>query len=100
MARATVLPDHAEMAQRLAANAVTAELAAMHPEILAVLAGSERTGAGVVLALRMAVHAYLGDGAPLAVVATVRLTLPDLVRVLVDNDGVRADALALLRTTG
>jgi len=93
------MPDRDELSRRIAQADPDRAVAALYPGILK-MAGRELQGSGVAVALSLAVsnHMRERDYGQTATVMTALFMkcLPDFVDALVDDEQVRADALAIL----
>ncbi|MEU3504271.1 hypothetical protein ABZ726_27205 [Streptomyces hundungensis] len=90
------MPDRAEMMRRLEAVDDEINMSQRFYPLIAKKAGATLSGRGIALALRLAVADYVGAGLPPVMAGVLDRLLPEYVEALVDDPGVRSDALAAL----
>ncbi|WP_371792922.1 hypothetical protein OG285_31800 [Streptomyces sp. NBC_01471] len=104
MPATTVIPDKDELSRRIAEADPDRVVPGLYPGILK-MAGRTLSGSGVAVALSLAIAGHTrgpdGDNAPPPVYeALLMKLLPDFVNAIVDDEQVRADALATLEEAG
>lgn len=92
----TTLPEPEEMSQRLEANSVTRVTPALHPAVIAHLAGAAKTGPGLVTGIGIAFQEYLTSLGPVAMFVQGPLWegMPNWIEALVDEPNIHQDALS------